>query len=70
MVLSASYNMGSIGIKFVSNDVTNYKWIFKASADEAKELSLIICVLVDKVLKLNFENPAYIYIGRFFFGTY
>jgi len=37
--LSASYNMGSIGIKFVSNDVTNINGTSGAS-DEAKELSL------------------------------
>ena len=37
--ISAAYNMGSIGIKFVSNDVTNINGTSGAS-DEAKELSL------------------------------
>jgi len=38
--LSASYNMGSIGIKFVSNDVTNINGASAGTSDEAKELSL------------------------------
>ena len=37
--ISAAYNMGSIGIKFVSNDVTNINGT-SGSSDEAKELSL------------------------------